>query len=204
MSEPSHETATASARRRALQWLAIFLGGLATIAAGIPIVGYILSVVLRPRPDEWIRLDPLGKFPEGQTRLVDLIKPGAERWDGMARKTSAYVRRMGPTDFRVLAVNCAHLGCPVSWFPQAGLFLCPCHGGVYYEDGSYASGPPPRGLYNYDYRFVDPTDSDKVVPPEQAAELPSHKREALMLEVFGGHLPTLHNPLRPKEKGANG
>jgi menaquinol-cytochrome c reductase iron-sulfur subunit len=37
----------------------------------------------------------------------------------------------------------------VRWFPQSRLFMCPCHGGVYYEDGSRASGPPPRGLFPY-------------------------------------------------------
>ena len=30
--------------------------------------------------------------------------------------------------------------------------MCPCHGGVYYADGSRASGPPPRGLYEYEYK----------------------------------------------------
>jgi menaquinol-cytochrome c reductase iron-sulfur subunit len=30
--------------------------------------------------------------------------------------------------------------------------MCPCHGGVYYEDGSVAAGPPPRGLYQYPVR----------------------------------------------------
>ncbi len=43
--------------------------------------------------------------------------------------------------FQVFAINCAHLGCPVRWFAQSKLFLCPCHGGAYYEDGSRASGP---------------------------------------------------------------
>jgi Rieske Fe-S protein len=33
--------------------------------------------------------------------------------------------------------------------------MCPCHGGVYYEDGSRASGPPPRGLFRYDHRLQD-------------------------------------------------
>jgi Rieske Fe-S protein len=31
--------------------------------------------------------------------------------------------------------------------------MCPCHGGVYYEDGTRASGPPPRGLFEYEYRI---------------------------------------------------
>jgi Rieske Fe-S protein len=54
--------------------------------------------------------------------------------------------------FQVFAINCAHLGCPVRWFEQSRLFMCPCHGGVYYEDGSRASGPPPRGLYEYNHK----------------------------------------------------
>jgi len=29
------------------------------------------------------------------------------------------------------------------------LFMCPCHGGVYYRDGARASGPPERGLTEY-------------------------------------------------------
>ena len=30
--------------------------------------------------------------------------------------------------------------------------MCPCHGGVYYADGSRASGPPERGLFEYHYK----------------------------------------------------
>jgi Rieske Fe-S protein len=30
--------------------------------------------------------------------------------------------------------------------------MCPCHGGAYYEDGSRASGPPERGLFEYAYK----------------------------------------------------
>ena len=57
--------------------------------------------------------------------------------------------------FQVFAINCAHLGCPVRWFPQSNLFMCPCHGGVYYSDGSHAAGPPPRGLFQYHYKIED-------------------------------------------------
>jgi menaquinol-cytochrome c reductase iron-sulfur subunit len=35
---------------------------------------------------------------------------------------------------------------------SAELFLCPCHGGVYYKDGNVAAGPPPRPLFRYDVR----------------------------------------------------
>ena len=63
------------------------------------------------------------------------------------------MRRVTGEQFQVFAINCAHLGCPVRWFPAVGLFMCPCHGGAYYEDGSRASGPPPRGLYEYEYQI---------------------------------------------------
>jgi Rieske Fe-S protein len=30
--------------------------------------------------------------------------------------------------------------------------MCPCHGGAFYADGRRASGPPPRSLYQYEYK----------------------------------------------------
>ena len=83
----------------------------------------------------------------------------SQPWDGMTANTGVYVRSLGPVDgkaqFLVFAVNCAHLGCPVSWFAESGLFMCPCHGGIYYADGARASGPPPRGLYQCVWRVED-------------------------------------------------
>jgi Rieske Fe-S protein len=90
--------------------------------------------------------------------------------------TGVYVRRQVPGDadqgrFLIFAVNCAHLGCPVEWFPQSGLFMCPCHGGVYHANGDRASGPPPRGLYECVWRERDGK-----------------------LEVRAPHYPTLQDP----------
>jgi nitrite reductase/ring-hydroxylating ferredoxin subunit len=65
----------------------------------------------------------------------------------------AWVRHVDDGNFQVFAINCAHLGCPVRWFEQSKLFLCPCHGGAYYADGSRASGPPERGLFEYLHRI---------------------------------------------------
>ena len=33
--------------------------------------------------------------------------------------------------------------------------MCPCHGGAYYRDGSRASGPPERGLFEYPYKVTN-------------------------------------------------
>ena len=40
-------------------------------------------------------------------------------------------------------------------FPQSHLFMCPCHGGAYYADGSRASETPERGLFTYDTKVVE-------------------------------------------------
>ena len=43
-------------------------------------------------------------------------------------------------------------GLPGALGADAGLFLCPCHGGVYYADGTVSAGPPPRALPQYPVR----------------------------------------------------
>jgi len=74
-------------------------------------------------------------------------------WDGQTADVPCWVRRVAGKKVQVFAINCAHLGCPVRWFSESKLFLCPCHGGAYYEDGTRASGPPERGLFEYEHKL---------------------------------------------------
>lgn len=144
MSEPCNHPDPS--RRSFLQKATVLLGGLAAILVGVPFVSYLLGAV-RKDPKKPVNLGAVGKFPVNETRLATFNNPIRQPWDGMAAQTGVYVRNLGEGKFLVFAMNCAHLGCPVTWFPQSGLFMCPCHGGVYYENGERASGPPPRGLY---------------------------------------------------------
>ncbi len=131
------------------------LNGLAVLVLATPILGYLLSPILsadRGQYKRWIPLGKLDEFPEGQTRLAQFVNPISTQWDGETDKIPCWVRRIQGESFQVFAINCAHLGCPVRWFAQSGLFMCPCHGGVYYQDGSRASGPPERGLFEYPYK----------------------------------------------------
>ncbi len=157
-------------------WL--FTAGVAiNVAAGvllaIPLVGFVFaSFVERKDPRNWISLGPVEGFPEGKTRIATYRNPFTRPWDGQTADIPCWVRRVSGEQFQVFAINCTHLGCPVRWFQESGLFLCPCHGGVYYEDGARAAGPPPRGLFQYD-----------------------HKVENGQLWVKGGEMPTLSNPV---------
>ncbi len=154
----NHDRA-AHSRRAFLFRLSLLLNGAVGAALAVPIVGYLLGPALKKSSDEnsWIDLGPLASFPEGETRLVNFRNPVTTPWDGQTGDIPCWVRRISGNSFQVFAINCAHLGCPVRWFAQSRLFLCPCHGGAYYEDGSRASGPPERGLFEYVHRIVDGT-----------------------------------------------
>jgi menaquinol-cytochrome c reductase iron-sulfur subunit len=123
----------------------------------VPILGYLLGPALKRDKDynSWVSLGPAAAFPEGETRLVSYRNPVTTDSDGATGNVACWVRRVQGNTFQVFAINCAHLGCPVRWFAQSQLFMCPCHGGAYYADGSRASGPPERGLFEYPYSIAN-------------------------------------------------
>lgn len=145
-------------RRQALLKVATLFNAAVGALLAIPIVGYLLSPVTRGRKsgyDSWISLGAIEQFPSGETRLATYRNPVANASDGETAQIPCWVRHKDGEDFQVFAINCAHLGCPVRWFQQSRLFMCPCHGGAYYEDGSRASGPPERGLFEHPFKILD-------------------------------------------------
>ena len=161
---------TLLSRRSLFMKLGILFNGAVAAALAVPIVRFLVSSVTRGRANGYLSWVPLGRvsdFPEGETRLATFRNPYVMPADGRTADTACWVRHIEANQFQVFAVNCAHLGCPVRWFPQSGLFMCPCHGGAYYRDGSRASGPPERGLFEYPIKIQD------GVVTIQAGELPT-------------------------------
>ena len=148
--------AAAHSRRTFLFKLSVLLNGAVGAVLAVPIVGYLLGPAMKKSSSvgAWITIGQVSDFPIGETRLVDFVSPVAGLGDGETAKAACWVSREAQQTFHVFAINCAHLGCPVRWFAQSKLFLCPCHGGAYYADGSRASGPPERGLFEYRYKLV--------------------------------------------------
>jgi menaquinol-cytochrome c reductase iron-sulfur subunit len=139
-------------RRQFFVHVSIALGSIAAALAVVPIVGSILAPIIKKPKPEWRAVGALESFKIGEFVKVDYIDASPLPWAGVTSKSAAWLKRNGEEDFTAFSVNCAHLGCPVRWIEGARLFMCPCHGGVYYEDGSVAAGPPPRGLYQYPVR----------------------------------------------------
>lgn len=179
----SNEDLRVVSRRWLLFKAGIALNGLVGIVLAVPVLRYLLAPWRKDESyDSWIPLGATGAFPAGETRLAFYRNPSGNSWDGQTDNVACYVRNEGGDRFQVFAINCAHLGCPVRWFPQSQLFMCPCHGGVYYADGSRAAGPPERGLFTYNWKVV-------------AGEL----------QIDAGQMPTLSNTAKlVKIAGAQG
>ncbi|HMF76335.1 MAG TPA: Rieske 2Fe-2S domain-containing protein [Bryobacteraceae bacterium] len=161
------------ARRDWLFNAGVALNVVAGLALAVPLIGFVFSSFAEKKdPRDWISLGDLEGFPEKTTRIATYRNPFTRPWDGETADIPCWVRRIEGKKFQVFAINCTHLGCPVRWFQESGLFLCPCHGGAYYEDGACAAGPPPRALFQYDYKV-----------------------EKGQLWVRGGQMPTLANPV---------
>jgi menaquinol-cytochrome c reductase iron-sulfur subunit len=153
MSEAARESAgDVLSRRRFLNRMILVLSGMIGAVLSVPILAYLLSPLINRPPSTWITVGRVDEFKLGETVQVAYDDPTPLPWAGQTARTAFWLRRTGETSFRAFAVNCTHLACPVNWLADAGLFLCPCHGGVYYADGSVAGGPPPRPLPEYDVR----------------------------------------------------
>jgi nitrite reductase/ring-hydroxylating ferredoxin subunit len=171
---------TGISRRAMLVKLGLLLNGIVGAALAVPIVRYLLSPVIREKRfgyESWLSLGGLEQFPSGQTRLATYRNPVVNSWDGETGDIACWVRNVDDKTFQVFAINCAHLGCPVRWFAQSNLFMCPCHGGAYYQDGSRASGPPERGLFQYHYKVEGGKlliKAGEMPTPGQAANSPAN------------------------------
>jgi Rieske Fe-S protein len=162
-------------RRTFMMNVGIALNALVTLVIATQVVGYVLGPVLRRREYlAWVPLGNVSDFPVGETKLISFQNPFSDAWDGATAKIPAYVRHSAANEFAVFAINCAHLNCPVRWFSESQLFMCPCHGGVYYADGSRASGPPERGLFTYPLKL----ENGKLLI--EAGQMPTLQNKAKM------------------------
>ena len=142
-----------ASRRRFLSQVSFWAAGVSAALVGVPVIGFLISPLLRQIPELWRDVGAVDSFPINSTVNVAFLDASPLPWAGVSAKTAAWLRRDGQESFIAFAINCSHLGCPVTWLPNADLFMCPCHGGVYNSDGTVAAGPPPHPLSQYPVRI---------------------------------------------------
>jgi menaquinol-cytochrome c reductase iron-sulfur subunit len=151
VSDP-HDAGESVARRKFLSRISLALGAGAAALAAIPAVGYVIGPEVKVPLELWRDVGPVDQFDIGSTVQVTLDSPAAGDWAGVSERMAAWLRRQSASEFVAFSVNCTHLGCPVRWLQSANLFMCPCHGGVFYADGRVAAGPPQQPLAHHKVR----------------------------------------------------
>lgn len=152
MSEQSFFDEETNRRNFIIKMLSGF-GAFLGILISVPIIGALVAPIYRVSSKDWRPVGKVDSFKKGATVLVKFKNTSPLPWSGVTSQTASWLRRVSDEEFIAFSVNCAHLGCPVRWIPSSQIFLCPCHGGVYNKDGSYAAGPPPHGLSRYPVRI---------------------------------------------------
>lgn len=140
-------------RRKFLVRLSIVMGSVGAALVAVPSIAFLLG--LRKSPQIWRTVGKLDDFKVGSTVNVSFEDPSPLPWAGVTAQTAAWLRRVDDQEFIAFSMICTHLGCPVRWLEKADLFMCPCHGGVFYADGQVASGPPPKPLNRYSVRVYN-------------------------------------------------
>lgn len=135
--------------------LSVILSAVMGALVALPGIGFVFAPLFRRPAPVWRTMGSVDDYQIGETVLVHFEDPSPVPWAGVTAETGAWLRRASESEFIAFSINCRHLGCPVRWIAEAGLFMCPCHGGVYYSDGTVAGGPPPEPLARYDVRVQD-------------------------------------------------
>ncbi len=142
-------------RRKFFRSFSVVLGGITVAGLAAPAVGFIVSPLVKKEGETWRTVGRLKDFAVGKTVDVRYEDASPLPWAGVTARTAAWLRRESETEFVAFTIHCTHLGCPVRWIDSAQLFLCPCHGGVFYKDGTVAAGPPERPLPRYRVRVAN-------------------------------------------------
>ena len=131
-------------RRTFLTRATAALGGLIGMLLAVPVVGFLLSPLLRrlEHEEQWIEVT---FRPVEYPAAVYVQFKRRDGWQQRTIRTRVYLTAQGG-EVKAISPRCTHLGCQVSWNAGREQFLCPCHGGVYNSQGEVVAGPPPEPL----------------------------------------------------------
>jgi menaquinol-cytochrome c reductase iron-sulfur subunit len=134
------------------------IAGAATVVVLLPVVGFAVAPIFDRPKERWEAVGSPDDFTADTYRQAVITQVEDV---GDSGKTTVYIRKAIPEEpfneeegtFVAISTRCAHLGCPVRYFPSAGNFICPCHGGVYDFEGKVIGGPPVRPLDRFQTRI---------------------------------------------------
>ncbi len=133
----------------------LFISGLISAVIAVPLLGFAVLPALKKAPKKYVVLGIVDLLEGSRFRKVNYAFQSKDGWIQSNRKRSVYVTDAGNGNFVVFSRVCSHLNCLVRWEESKRQFLCPCHGGVFDEEGNVVAGPPPRALERLPVKVED-------------------------------------------------
>lgn len=138
-------------------------GGLVLLPAAITTLSPLWE---ERRHGTWATVGLLDQFPTGAVQLA-IVEVPRDDWAHALRKRGVFVWRASSEEIVVYSRSCTDLGCPVTWDPGNSWFFCPCHGGIFDQNGQPRKGPPKKPLHRYTHRIEEgrlQIDLDSIPP----------------------------------------
>lgn len=94
-------------------------------------------------------------YPVAKEQVFERVKvgtTGAVPPEGIAfeyQDTPAMLIMKQDKSYAAFSRVCTHLGCIAKWEGNKNRFHCPCHAGLFDENGMVTGGPPPKPLTKY-------------------------------------------------------
>ena len=123
--------------------------------AGVPALLLGLSPLLeRGRGERWRRVGELEEFPLRKVHQASLAADRTD-WPRPVPGQAVFVWRQTQDSVVVFSPSCTDLGCPLNYDPGSACFFCPCHGGIFAQDGHRLAGPTNQPMYRFAHRIRD-------------------------------------------------
>ncbi|MFI5386972.1 MAG: ubiquinol-cytochrome c reductase iron-sulfur subunit [Fimbriimonadales bacterium] len=133
-------------RRKLLGWLVGIINVAVFGAILAPVAGLVTAPLRRPKkPGDWVPVLDDSALADGETKGVEYRLKVQDGFYATELKYAVYLHRSGDQLF-AFDPTCTHLGCRVEFQNNRKKYFCPCHGGVFKDNGDVESGPPPVGL----------------------------------------------------------
>jgi menaquinol-cytochrome c reductase iron-sulfur subunit len=139
-------------------WFGMLVAGGSLLVAGVVGIPALLvgfSPVLQPRRRElWRTVGRLDAFPVGDVHHSTI--PGdRQAWPRALGGQAIFVWRRSEDELVVFSRSCTDLGCPLDYDRGSTCFFCPCHGGIFTQQGDRLAGPPNGPMHRYTHRVRD-------------------------------------------------
>ncbi len=146
MSNHEHDNETIEISRRRMMGLAVGVINLGLIGGiVIPMIGFATDPVGKKRKQQWVELMDESMIQPGEVKEVNFSMRVMDGYHEIERKYTVFLRR-DEQGLICLDPACTHLGCRINYQSEQHRFFCPCHGGVFDDEGNRVSGPPPKPL----------------------------------------------------------